>query len=60
MAVGVVLRQHAQTAAAADQQPGEERASRLRRPDARRLVGFQLRLIALVALEAALSRSALA
>jgi hypothetical protein len=52
MAVVVVLRQHAQTAAAADQQAGEKRASRLRRPAARRLGGLQLRLIALIALEA--------
>ena len=52
MAVVVVLRQHAQTAAAADQHAREKRASSPHRPAARRLVGLQLRLIALIALEA--------
>ncbi len=52
MAVVIVLRQHAQTATAADQHAREKRASVPHRPAARRLVGLQLRLIALIALEA--------
>ena len=40
MAVVVVLRQHAQTAAAADQQPGEERASRPGVPTRAALLAF--------------------